>query len=72
MQGNLGLIKKNLIHRFLSLDELNLNTNLELLELGPFVYEHVKSLISIMDYENNHVDKESESCKNRGKKGYKE
>ena len=46
--------------------------NLECLELGPLDREQVKSPIPNMDCENNHVVNESEFCKNRGKRGYKE
>ena len=56
----------------MGLDELDLSTNLELLESGPLVCEDIKSPIPNMDCENNYVDKEFESCKNKCKKGCKE
>ena len=60
------------VYRNLDLDELNSSMNLECLELGPLDCEYVKSPIPNMVCENNHVGSESESSKNRGKKGYKE
>ena len=56
----------------MGLDELDLSMNLECLELGSLDYEHVKSPIPNMYCENNHVGNESESRKNRGKRGCKE
>ena len=47
------------VRRDLGLDEMDLSINLEYLEVSP------------LDCKNNHVGSESESHKNRGKKGYK-
>ena len=60
------------MYRDLDLDEQDLSMNLECLELGSLNYEHVKTPISNMDYENNYMGNETESHKNRDKKGYKE
>ena len=60
------------VRRDLGLDELDLSINLEYLGVGPLDCEHMTSLIPNMDCENNHVGSESESHKNRGKKGCKE
>ena len=54
------------------LGQARLEDNFECLELGLLECEHVKSPIPNMDYENNHVGNESESHKNRGKRGCKE
>ena len=58
------------VRRNLGMDELDLSMNLECLELGSLNCEHVKSAIPNMDCENNFVDNESESYKNRGRRGY--
>ena len=60
------------IRKDLGMHELDLSMILKYLELGPLNCEYVKSPIPNMDCENNHVGNESESCKNRDKRGYKE
>ena len=56
----------------LGMDKMRLSMILEYFELGLLDCEHVKIPIPNIDCENNHVSNESESHKDRDKKGCKD